>query len=372
MSGRRFGVEEELLLVDPATGLASGVAATVLEHVDAAVAASDPGLNPDGIEKELQQEQIETGTEPVRSLDELRAEILRLRRVTADAARRTGVAIAALATSPTPIAPSPYPDRRYRDMVDLYRLTAAEQLTCGMHIHVEVDSPEEGVAALDRVRGWLAVLLALSVNSPFWQGRDTGHESFRTQAWSRWPTAGPTGVFGSHDNYRSVVAAALDTGTLVDDGMLYFDARLGRGLPTVELRVSDVCLYADDALLGAVLARALVDTAVRDWRSGIPAPDTPTEVLRLAAWRASRSGLHANLVHPHTGGEAPAWGVIAALRSHVEDALVEAGDADAVDGLLAQLRDRGTGADVQRAAYDRSGDMAEVVRDAVRRTVLAA
>ena len=360
MGGRRFGVEEELLLVDAETGQATGVSRAVLDHQSG-----------EGIDRELQQEQVEVDTAPVRTLDDLRREVVRLRVEAAAAAERTGVRIAALATSPLTAAPTVTPDQRYERMVELYRLTAAEQLTCGLHVHVETASAEEGVGVLDRIRPWLAVLLALSTNSPFWQGQDTGYQSYRTQAWSRWPAAGPTAVFGSVTGYRSMVASVLATGTLLDEAMLYFHARLGRGLPTVEVRVADVCLYADDALLIAALTRALVDTAAREWQSGTPAPTVPTELLTLAAWRASRSGLGADLIDPRTNTPSPAWDVVVALRRHVRDSLDEAGDGGPVDALLDQLRRRGTGSDAQRAAYARSGDLAAVVRDAVRRTTPA-
>lgn len=358
MGGRRFGVEEELLLVDPDTGRASGVSVALLGDTD-----------PEGVGKELQQEQIEIDTPPVRTLDDMAAEIRRLRERAAAAAQRTGVRIAALATSPLPITPHLTPDRRYEKMVDLYRLTAGEQLTCGLHVHVETASAEEAVGVLDRIRPWLAVLRAMSANSPFWQGQDTGYESFRTQAWSRWPTAGPNGVFGALAAYRAVVDATMATGTLIDERMLYFEARLGHGLPTVEVRVADVCLYADDTLLLAALIRALVDTAAQDWQAGKAAPPTPIEVLRLAAWRASRSGLTGTLVHPTSGTEAPAWDAVDALRLAVTDSLEAAGDSATVDALLGQLRRRGTGAHTQRAIFEDTGDLTEVVRDAVRRTV---
>ena len=89
-------------------------------------------------------------------------------------------------------------------MVGHLGLTTAEQLTCGCHVHVAISSPDEGVAVLDRIRGWLPVLVALAANSPYWQGRDSGYASFRTQAWHRFPTAGPTPLLGSAAGYQRV------------------------------------------------------------------------------------------------------------------------------------------------------------------------
>ena len=201
-----------------------------------------------------------------------------------------GVEIAALGTSPLPVDPSLTPSRRYERMAERFGLTVKEQLTCGCHVHVAVDSDDEGVAVVDRVRPWLAPLLAVSANSPFWQGRDSKYASFRSQVWARQPSAGPTELFGSARAYRETMQAVIDSEVLLDPGMIYFDARLSERYPTVEVRVADVCLDADDAVLVAAVCRALVETAVREWRAGRPAGQIRTELLRLAMWRAGRSG----------------------------------------------------------------------------------
>jgi carboxylate-amine ligase len=161
----------------------------------------------------------------------------------------------------------------------------------------------------------------------------------------------------------------IDSGTLLDEGMVYFDARLSRRYPTVEVRVADVCMVAEDAVLLAALVRGLVETAAREWRAGEPVPPVRLELLRLATWRASRSGLTADLVHPVTGRPAPAEAVVRALLDHVGPALSELGDRDAVAELAEGPLHRGTGADLQRRAHKETGDLAGVVRDAVSRTL---
>ncbi len=159
-------------------------------------------------------------------------------------------------------------------MAEHYGLTAQEQLTCGCHVHVSVESDEEGVAVLDRMRVWLPVLLALSANSPFWQGKDTRYGSYRSQVWGRWPSAGPVEIHGSAEAYHARVRSLVATGALRDEGMIYFDARLSHRYPTVEVRVADVCLDPADTVLLATLVRGLVETSAREWREGRPVPDT--------------------------------------------------------------------------------------------------
>jgi carboxylate-amine ligase len=277
--------------------------------------------------------------------------------------------VAALGTSPLPIRPSPTPGERYERMAERFAVLPDELLTCGCHVHVEVDSGEEGVAVLDRIRVWLPILLALSANSPFWQGEDTDYASFRRQVWGRWPSAGPTEIFGSHAEYQAAVQAMLDTATVLDAGMIYFDARLSQHLPTVEVRVPDVCLFAEEVVLLAALTRGLVETAAREWRTGRPPPRIRTEVLRLASWRAARYGVDGELVHPCTGRPAPARDMLADLVDRVRPALADAGDLELVSDLLAALLARGSGASAQRDVYRRTGSLSAVVTHAVANTL---
>ncbi|MFB4316726.1 glutamate--cysteine ligase [Actinomadura sp. 21ATH] len=369
MTARTFGVEEELLLVDPAGGRPRAVADAVIrfarEHGGVPLAgAGNAGL----LETELQRQQLETCTLPCSSLDELCGQIRDVRQAASVAAAGAGSAVAALATCPMEVRPALTPSRRYRKMADEYGMTADEQLTCGCHVHVGVESPEEGVAVLDRIRPWLPPLLALTANSPFWQGTDSGYASWRQQVWGRWPSSGPTEPFGSVAAYRAAVGGLLATGALLDEGMVYFDARLSRHYPTVEVRVADVCLNARDAALLAALVRGLVETAAREWRAGVRPDPVRTDLLRLAMWRASRSGLDGDLVHPLAHRAVPAREVLDALLAHVAGALEDHGDLETAELGLGRLLEEGTGARRQRAVYADTGRMSDVVTDAVRRT----
>ncbi|NEA56464.1 YbdK family carboxylate-amine ligase [Streptomyces sp. SID13666] len=358
---RSVGVEEELLLVDPGTGEPRAVAEAVLA---AEVEADDEAR----LESELQREQVETTTRPQTSMSDLARELRRWRAAASERARETGTEVAALATSVLPADPSVSSGRRYHRLIEEFGLTAQEQLTCACHVHVGVQSDEEGVAVLDRIRPWLSVLLALSANSPFWQGNDSEYSSFRNQVWGRWPSAGPTEEFGSPERYHSQVRSLLGTRTLLDEGMIYFDARLSRTYPTIEIRVADVCMDADDAVLLAALVRALVETAARAWRAGEPTRAAPVGLLRLASWRAARSGVSDQLVHPFIWTPAPAETVINTLVEHTTEALLDADDLSLVKESLSQLMGRGGGAGLQRDTYARTGDLRSVVTDAIART----
>lgn len=357
---RTFGVEEEFLLVDAANGMPLPLGQVVV----------DLGQN-SRVTREIKQQQIETCTRPYDNVHDLALDVAQCRTMADEAARRAGARAAALATSPLPALPACTNGARYEEMDHRFAITSKEQLTCGCHVHVSVEDDEEGVAVLDRIRVWLPVLIALSSNSPFWNGTDTGYSSYRWQAWSRWPMAGPSEIFGTAENYHALVESLLDCGVPVDLGQIYFDARLSHHHPTVEIRVGDVCLYSDDAVLLALLTRGLVETAAREWRQGIPPTPMPAAKLRLAYWRASRFGMDDNLLHPISDKPQDAFTVALALLEYVRPALRDMGDAEIAESLLRQLIARGTGCRRQRASLLMRGDLSDVVSDAVRLTNLA-
>ncbi|MET3369904.1 UNVERIFIED_CONTAM: carboxylate-amine ligase [Jeotgalibacillus campisalis] len=363
---RTFGVEEELLIADPVDGMPLALAADILDV--ASPERPEPNPKEPSLKSEFKQEQIEVNSLPCRTAKELRAEIRAGRAMADSAARAVGARVAALATPPVFHATPTTGNQRYAAMGTEFGLISREQLTCGFHVHVSIESPEEGVAVLDRMRHWLPVLLALSANSPFWMGADTGFASYRTQIWNRWPTAGPMDVFGSADGYRAVLAELLGTGVPLDEGMIYFDARLSRGHPTVELRIADVCLYAEDALTIGVLARALVETSASEWRKGDPPSSTLTPVIRMANWKASRFGINDQLLHPLERAPYAAADVAGALLRHVRRALTESGDLALARTGVANILRRGTGERLQRQAYGRRLRLSDVVTAAITST----
>lgn len=359
---RTFGVEEEFLIVDPDNGSPLPLAGEMLRLHDPGDHAADHSSPLPVLAVELQQEQLEVITRPHNSLGGLAAEIRAGRAYADSLARKADARIAALATSPTSVTPLATRGDRYDALMEKFALTAREQLTGGYHVHVSVASDEEGVGVLDRIRSWLPPLIALSSNSPFWNGADTGYASFRTQAWNRWSSSGPTDVFGSAEAYHALVERLSGTGVVTSPD---FDARLSVRHPTVEIRVSDVCLDARDAALIAALVRALVETAAREWEAG-QAPDlVPAAVLRQGAWRASRFGVHGDLLHPVRHTPDTARNVVAALHAHVRDALEETVDAAYVEQSLQRILSHGTGATRQRQAFRRNGRLADVVTYAI-------
>ncbi|OOB91456.1 hypothetical protein B0T42_06160 [Rathayibacter sp. VKM Ac-2630] len=334
-----------MLLVSPETGQAVPVAEKLLRETQRSSAP---------LQRELQQEMIEAVTAPCFSAAQLADEVLQARRAADIAAARHGARALPLATSPTSATPHPSLRPRYLEMLVRYGATARSTLACGLHVHVGILDAAEGVAVLDRIRVWLPVLLALSANSPFADGVDTGYASHRSQTLSQWPSAGPSDVFGTADAYAAFEDDLLRTGVLMDAGMLYLDARLSRSYPTIEIRVADVCLRAEDTAVLAALVRALVDTAAEEWRSGREPAPCSVGVLRLATWRARRSGIDEQLVHPATGQPADAVRVVEALLETVRPALAASGDEELVVDGVHRILFRGSGAHWQRRVARRS------------------
>lgn len=359
---RTFGVEEELLLVDAGTGepLPAGDWAAALQD--------EPAPTGHQVSEELQEEQLEVISPPQTTLAGQLASIRDGRALAERAAARVGGRVVALPTALGPVSPHPVPGLRHRRIATKFGLTAAEQLTNGFHIHVGVDSRAEGVAVLDRIRVWLPTLMALSANSPFWHGEDTGFASYRYQVWSRWPTAGPTDVFGSPDAYDHYRSALLDTQVPVDADMLYFDARLSEHHPTVAIRVADVCLDAHHAAVIAALTRALVETVARAWADGSPAMPVPAALLRAWSWQASRNGIAGELIDPATGTPAPAGDVMIRLLHVVGPVLAEYGERSSIEAGVAKILREGTGSQYQREVYAERHSLGDVMTAALDAT----
>ncbi len=355
-------MEQEFLVVDAETLLPVPRGDAAVESLEADAAGAFE------VTVEFKREQIEVAAPPQKTFQAQIEAVRRGRELVDRAAAAVEARAAALPVVPGRHGSTLSGGERNRAIGRAFGLTAVQQLTCGLHVHVAVASSAEGVAALDRVRIWLPAFLALSANSPVWDGVDTGYASYRYQLWSRWPTAGPPPVFGSAAAYEAHRRRLLDSGVPLDEGMLYFDARLSHHAPTLEFRVADISLSSERTVVIAGLMRALVESAVRDWRSGRPVPEVDTEVLRVWMWRASRFGVDGDLVDPATGLPASATAVVGRLLSHVRPILSEWGDAAAVEAGIAEIMGGGSDAALQRSALCGEADATGLVRAALARS----
>ena len=356
-----LGVEEEFLLLDPGTG----VNAAVSEQVVAAL--PDEVRNQSRLE--LRRSMIEMVTPVCTELTDLGAHLALHRRMAATAAATAGARLVAVGATPVGEPQSAVPPQpRYEEIVARYGPIALDPALCGCHVHVGVPDRELAVQVCNRLRVWLPVIQALTANSPFYAGADSGHASWRSVQLIRWPSVGPTPVFDSAADYDATVAELITSGIMIDEAMVCWYARPSVRYPTVEVRVGDVCLTTDDTVLVAALVRALVATMIDDHRAGTPIPQVRDCVLSAAHWHAAHNGLDGTLMDPRGGGPRPAWDIVGDLLATVEPALARHGDADIVRAGLARLRSDGTGATRQRLIARRTGDLTAVLAEAANLT----
>lgn len=346
-----FGVEEEFLLLWP-DGAAAAVAPQVLGALP-----GDVDVHP-----EWMQYQVETVTGVCTDLSALGAEMSAGRRAVAQVASTWGARVVAVGTPPfgVPGLSALTDDARYRVQRERFPEVAAEVVTCGCHVHVGVPTRDLGVEVLNRVRGWLPVLLALSGNSPMWRGRDTGWQSYRYPMLTRWPSATLPPMCDSAAAYDSALAERITTGMAADAGGVYWFARLSSRYPTVEIRVADTGLTVADTMLHAALCRALVATALGEAVAGRPTVPVSETLLTGSLVNAARYGLGALLVDPSTGGLGTGRAVLDRLVEHVDQALVSAGDRGSVSVLLTERQRQRSGATRQRLLRSRSDQTAFV------------
>jgi carboxylate-amine ligase len=341
------GVEEEFLLIDPASGTPVELAPVVL-----AASADLPPAAPDAaVHAELLGTQVEAATGICRSMAELRGQVERGRARLATAAAGRG---ALLISSGTPVlagaTPAFGPGDRFERIARTYAGLVADYQSCGCHVHVAVPDRELAVGVVNHLAPWLPTLLALSANSPYERGADTGYASWRMILQSRFPGSGIAPWFGSAAAYDEQVDRLVDCGVLADRSMSFWLARPSARFPTVELRVADAAGTVAEAVLQAALSRALVRTALDELAAGREARPVNGQVAAAALWTAARHGLGGPAVHLRAERTAPAEVLLAELIAAATPALEDSGDLAAVRAVVATLAAGGTGAERQRRA----------------------
>lgn len=356
-----LGVEEEFQVAD-----ARGHLVSRAEDLLADLARPGAGPVHGAVTQELPLSQVETVTGVCATLAELDGELRALRCALTRSGGRTGLGL--LASSSPPLGSrgdqALSAVERYVPVVERMQVLAREQFITGMHVHlglppaVEAADPDLRAVLLDGLRPWLAVLTALSANSPFWFGEDTGFASFRTVNWSRWPVTGPPPRSRTLAGWHAAVDRLVSAGVVDDASFAYWDARVALHHPTVEVRCADVVVDVEEAVALAGLLRGLASVLVA--AAGDEAPDHPVEALRAASWRAARHGLDGDLVDPVRWVLRPAEEVVRSLLERARPGLEAHGDTERVSTAVEGILRRGNGAQRQRRAYS-SGGFAEVL-----------
>lgn len=356
------GVEEEFLLVDPLTG------EPIPLNTAVAAEAKRQGVT---LQLELSSCQLETTSDVMTTSAQLRDELARLRRIAAEAADAAGAQLLALGLPP--LTPHRFPvtdTERYQRIGAEYGMIAHEQGICGCHVHVQVPDREAAIYVSNWLRPWLPSLLALSANSALYRNSDTGYASWRSILWRRWPAAGAPPFFSSINDYERTVRMLVDTGIILDRGMIYWDIRPSADFPTIEVRVADVPATVAETVLLATLIRAAVMTALDERARGKDVGHLPPAALRAAYWKAAHDGLSGDTLDLVEGrGSVPAREQLGTLVRRARPALDALGEYERVTTELDRIATQGNGAMRQLRAWRKRREMADVIAEAAAATL---
>ncbi len=360
-----IGVEEEYQIIDPQTrSLTARSKSLIQTNQDADVEQE--------IVHELFQCEVEIATDICHTLDDVRQALVQARTAVIEAAQENGAAIAAAGTHPfSPWQEQQFTpkDRYYALQEDLQQIIE-ELIILGCHVHVGVEDREMAVEISNRSRIWLPLLLSLTANSPFSEGKDTGYDSYRMALWCRLPTAGPPPFFQDYSDYQGFIQQLIDTDITNDPTKIYWDIRLSERFPTIEFRMSDVCASVEEAVMLAGLIRALAYTCYQDVMNNKPAVPVRGEMLKAAMWQAARHGLSGDLIDFETTESIPAKALLASFMSYIQPALAHFGDESIVNKEVEKILSEGNSAQRQRAVYRKTESMEAVVDEIVRRSAL--
>lgn len=353
----RFGVEEEFMLVDPRRLVPVPRGRDIRDRISVR-----EELAPQ-IGGEFLAAQLEYATTIHTGITAAVTELAEFRTALGDAAGELAV-IPLAGGTPFDVdgAAAIVPTERYLRIASEFGEMLVEHQVNGLHVHVEVIDPDARVRALNGVRDWLPFLLAVTGDSPFWHGRDTGFESWRNVILRRMPTAGCPPEFDDAVDYCRRTQRLVEMGAVLDLGSIAWAARLSERYPTVEVRVFDAQLSLDDTAMAAALARAIVDTSAQHaTRSRAPA-----ELVDAALWEAGRRGAAARLPDPLDGTMSSVWSLAERLVEWIRPSLEASGDLEPVVDGLDRIRRQGTGAARQRERYRGSGEVGlrEMYREA--------
>lgn len=356
------GVEEEYQIIDPVTRDLSSSATPLLQEAGKVLG--------EAVQYEMQLSQIEVCTPVCHTLTEVREHLAHLRQSVICAAKSIDRQIAAAGTHPFARWQDQQltPRERYHAIQENYWQLASEQTIFACHIHIGIDNRNEALQIMNHARGWLALLLALTGNSPFFQNTDTGYASYRTEIWARWPLSGPPACFSSLTEYDNLIRDLAASGMIEDGREVYWDMRLSSRFNTIEVRIADVGLTVEETTMIAGLVRALIQTCHARVLQKQPFPSIRQEILHATHWQAARYGLDANLIDPLTGQVTPARQLLAQFLQFAYPALDAQGDWETVSKAVETTIQQGTGAMRQRAVYRQAGCLQAVVDFVVKET----
>lgn len=364
MSLFTLGIEEEFQTIDPETR-------DLRSHMSKIVEGSKISLQ-ERVKAEMHQAVVEVGTNICYNIQQARDEVIYLRKHIIELADAQNLKVAAAGTHPFAdwqdqlITDNP----RYDALIDEMRDVARGNLIFGLHVHVGIENRNQGLEILNAVRYFLPHIYALSTNSPFWCGRNTGFKSYRSKVFDKFPRTGIPEFFGSASEYDDYVNLLVKTNCIDDGKKIWWDIRLHPYFNTIEFRICDIPMRADETICLAALMQALVAKIYKLLKQNLNFRSYRKVLINENKWRAARYGIQGKLIDFGKQEEVPYRNLCDELLDFVDDVLDELGSRHEVE-YIRTILDNGTGADRQLAVFEQSGgDLKKVVDYIVEETKL--
>jgi len=350
-----LGIEEEYQTVDPETR-------DLRSHIATEMLAKGQLRLEERVKAEMHQSVIEVGTRVCRNITDAREDIYDLRRNMIRLAEEHGLVLVAGATHPFADwrVQEIYPDDRYKQVVQDLQLVARANLIFGLHVHVGIEDREAAIRIMNSMRYFLPHILALSTNSPFWLGMDTGYKSYRSKVFENFPRTNLPDSFASYSEFENYVNLLIKTNCIDNAKKIWWDVRPHPFFETIEVRVCDIPLRAEETIAIAALIQATAAKLYRLHADNIDFRQYSRALLMENKFRAVRYGLDGKLIDFGKQEEVEERALIEEYLHFVDDVVDELGSREAI-GYVRTMLKQGSGADRQLAEYRRTNDLRSVV-----------
>ena len=357
-----IGIEEEYQTIDPQTR-------DLRSHIHAEIIAKGKMRMEERVKAEMHQSVVEVGTRVCRDVKEAREDVKRLRREMIGLAKENGLLLAAGATHPFSDwrTQEIYPDERYHTLVEELKTVARSNLIFGLHVHVGVEDRETSVHLMNSARYFLPHLLALSANSPFWLGMNTGLKSYRCKVFDKFPRTNIPDTFASWAEYEGFVNLLIKTNCIDNAKKVWWDIRPHPFFSTLEFRVCDIPMRLDETVALAALMQATVAKLYKLHSQNQTYRIYSRALIMENKWRASRWGIDGKLIDFGKQVEVPERDLILEYLDFVDDVVDELNCREEVN-YIHEILENGTGADRQLKVFQETNDLKHVVDFMVEET----
>jgi len=357
-----LGIEEEFQTVDPVTR-------DLRSHIQSEIIAKGKTRLQERVKPEMHQSVVEVGTGICKDIKEAKLEVIELRRNMVQLAADNGLRLAAAGTHPFANWHSQdiFPDDRYKTIVEDMQQVARANLIFGLHVHVGIEDRETTIHLMNAARYFLPHILALSVNSPFWMGRNTGLKSYRCKVFDKFPRTNIPDYFQSYSEYENFVNLLIKTKCIDNAKKIWWDIRPHPFFDTLEFRICDIPMRADETIALAALMQAVVVKLYKLYSANMGFRLYRRALIMENKWRASRYGLEGKLIDFGKQEELPARDLINELLQFVDDVVDELGSREEVN-YINTILEMGTGAERQLKVYDATHDLKAVVDHIIQET----